>query len=55
MEYRHLGKQGLCVSALALDSWMTNLHGQEKQDLAAFSLAWALSPTLGDSACSLTQ
>lgn len=27
MEYRHLGKQGLCVSALALGSWMTNLHG----------------------------
>lgn len=41
MEYRHLGKQGLRVSALALGSWMTNLHGQEKQDLAAQSIKLA--------------
>ncbi|ERL64328.1 aldo/keto reductase family protein [Schleiferilactobacillus shenzhenensis] len=41
MEYRHLGKAGLRVSALALGSWMTNLHGQEKQDLAAQSIKLA--------------
>lgn len=41
MNYRKLGKYGLKVSELALGSWMTNVQGQEKQDLAAESIRLA--------------
>lgn len=41
MKYRHLGKQGLRVSELALGSWMTDVSADDKQDLAAQSIQLA--------------
>jgi voltage-dependent potassium channel beta subunit len=41
MKYRRLGKQGIKVSELALGSWMTDVSGAEKQDLAAQSIKLA--------------
>lgn len=41
MKYRHLGKQGLRVSELALGSWMTDVSAPDKQDLAAQSIQLA--------------
>ncbi|WP_203640289.1 aldo/keto reductase family protein [Levilactobacillus andaensis] len=41
MKYRHLGKQGLRVSELALGSWMTDVSAGDKQDLAAQSIKLA--------------
>ncbi|GAF40747.1 NADP-dependent oxidoreductase domain-containing protein [Agrilactobacillus composti DSM 18527 = JCM 14202] len=41
MKYRHLGKQGLKVSELALGSWMTDVSDTAKQDLADQSIKLA--------------
>jgi Predicted oxidoreductases (related to aryl-alcohol dehydrogenases) len=41
MKYRHLGKQGLRVSELALGSWMTDVSAPDKQELAAQSIQLA--------------
>lgn len=38
MKYRHLGKQGLRVSEIALGSWMTDVSDTGKQALAAQSI-----------------
>lgn len=42
MKYRHLSKQGLRVSELALGSWMTDVSEPDKQELAAQSINLAL-------------
>lgn len=34
MEYRSVGKSGLKVSEIAVGSWMTDLAGSEKADVA---------------------
>ena len=34
MEYRSVGKSGLKVSEIAVGSWMTDLQGGEKAQLA---------------------
>jgi voltage-dependent potassium channel beta subunit len=41
MKYRHLGKQGIRVSELALGSWMTDVSDSAKQDLADQSIKLA--------------
>ena len=41
MKYRHLGKQGLQVSEIALGSWMTDVSDTKAQDLAAQSIKLA--------------
>jgi aryl-alcohol dehydrogenase-like predicted oxidoreductase len=41
LKYRHLGKQGLKVSELALGSWMTDVSDTAKQDLADQSIKLA--------------
>ena len=34
MEYRSMGKSGLKVSEIAVGSWMTDLTGSEKAEIA---------------------
>lgn len=34
MKYRHVGKSGLKVSEVALGSWMTDLNGSDKEEIA---------------------
>lgn len=41
MKYRHLGKQGIQVSELALGSWMTDVSEPSKQEIAAESIKLA--------------
>lgn len=41
MEYRNVGKSGLKVSEIAVGSWMTDLQGSEKAEIAAATIRQA--------------